>query len=280
MTMRKIKSLIRNAAGITLTETMIALFLTGLVSSAVFKVYIDQHKNWMIQEGITDMQQSARGAIDELTRYIRMAGYNLPPGFNAVEGLNTDPDTIMVSFCSDRGRAALAYDMATPSEALHCDGYDLSYFKEGQWLYIYSPDSGGGEFLQVSHIDSGAYVIDHAYTPLSQNYPHGSLILPIQSMKYYVDYSDSLHPNLMLQLLGQNPVVYAEGVDDIQFKYRMKNEMVLDVPVIPSNVREILITVATRSAEPDPDQPDPYRHRVFSSRVNLRNLDIRCNEGS
>ncbi len=277
--MRKAKLRLRNAAGITLAEAMIAIFLTGLVSAAVFKVYVDQHKNWMIQEGITDMQQNARGAIDELTRYIRMAGYNLPPGINPVEGHNTDPDTIMIALCPDHGRAALEHDMLSPSEPLRCDGHNLLDFKEGQWLYIYSPDSGGGEFFQVSSIDAGAFEIGHAYTPLSISYPHGSIILPIQSMKYYIDFSDSLHPNLMLQLLGQNPVVYAEDVDDIQFKYRMKNESVLDEPVIPSNVREILITVMTRSSQPDPDMPDPYRHRSFASRVNLRNLDIRCNEG-
>jgi hypothetical protein len=278
--MRNVKLIFGSAAGITLTEAMIALCLTGLVTAAAFKVYVTQHKNWMVQEGITDMQQSARSAIDELTRYIRMAGYDLPPGFDPVEGYNTNPDTIMIALCPGDGRATLDHDMATPSEPLFCDGSSVMHFKEGQWLYIYSPDSGGGEFFQVSNIDTGAYEIDHAYTPLSMNYRQGSFILPILSMKYYIDDSDTLHPNLMLQLLGQDPVVYAENVDDIQFKYRMKNNMVLDEPAIPSNVREILMTVTTRSAEPDPDMPDPYRHRVFSSRVNLRNLDIRCNEGS
>ncbi len=280
MIMERVNSRVRSVAGITLVETLIALFLTGLVIAAIFGVYINQHKNWMIQEEITGMQQNGRSAIDELTRCIRMAGYHLPLGINPVEGSNTDPDTVVVTFCPGECKAVVEQDMTHASDNLHCDGHDLTCFKEGQWLYINDVDSGGGEFFQVSGINAGSFEIGHAYTPLSRPYNKGAVILPVQSMKYYIDNSDSTCPRLMLQLLGQNPAVYAEYVEDLQLKYRMKNGTVSDVPTVPSNVIEILMTVTTRSAQPDPDMQDnPYGRRSYSSRVNLRNMDIRINAG-
>jgi len=99
--------------------------------------------------------------------------------------------------------------------------------------------------------------------------------MSVSRLKYFIDYSDSLHPNLMVQVIGQNPQVYSENIEDLQFRYKMKNGTVTDAPAISSNIREVEIFLSARSSKPDIDFPDdPYRRRSYASKVNLRNLDI------
>ena len=69
---------ITNQRGFTLLELLIAMVMTGVLVSAGYGVYINQHKGWLIQEQITTMQQNARVGMHEMETRIRMAGYNLP----------------------------------------------------------------------------------------------------------------------------------------------------------------------------------------------------------
>jgi hypothetical protein len=165
--------------------------------------------------------------------------------------------------------------MPKPSAELRCDGHDVSCFYDGQWVYIFHPDSGGGEFFQITQVQTGSSHIQHNTMELSRCYPKGAIIIALQKVKYFVDNSDTLHPNLMMQLPGQNPQVYAENITDLQFQYKMKNGMVLNVPSIASDIREVAIALTARTGMPDPDFPhDPYRWRSYTSKVNVRNLDI------
>ncbi len=259
----------------SLVETLVALFMTGLVMASIFGVYINQHKNWMIQEQLTDAQQNARAVIDELTRQIRMAGFHLPLGLNGLAASNTNPDTIVINYCDNACDAPLEWDMPQPSSELRCDGNDVTCFYDGEYAYIFDPDSGGGEFFTISHVQIASSNIQHNTSTLSKAYKKGAIVLALQSVKYYIDRTDTTHPNLMMQLPGQAPQVYAENIEDLQFRYTMKNGAVEDVPPIVSHVREVSIVLTARTNEPDPDFPgNPYRRRTFSSKVNLRNFDI------
>lgn len=272
--MNKIIMKLTDTRGVSLLEVLLALFLTGLVLTAVFKTYITQHKNWTVQEDITDMQQNARAAIDELTRQIRMAGHELPLGLNGIEAYDTDPDTIIITYADGGCDAPIEHKMPLPSAELRCDGHDISCFYAGQWVYIFHPDSGGGEFFLISLVQEAASHIQHNTMSLSKCYDKGAIVIALQRLKYFIDDSDTLHPNLMLQLPGQLPQVYAEDIEDLQFEYTMKNGIVVDVPAIASDVREVKITIQARTGRQDPDFPDdPYRRRDYTSRVNVRNLD-------
>ena len=266
---------LRNSRGASLIEVMVSLFLAGIVTAAVFELYISQHKHWHIQDDVTEIQQNARAAIDELTRNIRMAGHELPIGLPPFEVYNSNPDTIVINYVDGGCKAVITEPMPKPSSELKCIGQDISCFYDGQWAYIFQPDSGGGEFFEITHVQVAAFHVQHNNGPLSKLYPKDAIILALQRMKYYIDNSDTAHPNLMLQLPGRPPEVYAENVIDFQLRYKMKNGLVLDVPPIPEDVREVEIVITVRSAEPDIDFPqDPYRTRVYTSRINVRNLDI------
>lgn len=268
-------SKLKNNRGVSLIEILVAMFLTGIITAAIFEVYINQHKNWTIQGEITDMQQNARASIDELTRQIRMAGHQLPLGLSSLEAYDTNPDTIVINYSADGCYAPIHHKMPLPSAELRCDGEDVSCFYPGQFVYIFHPDSGGGEFFEISHVQTGSAHIQHNDWPLTKCYDEDAIILALERYKFYIDNTDTLHPNLMIQINANPPQVYAENITDLQFHYRMKNNDIVDVPPMPEDVREILIDIAARTNTPDPDFPDdPYRVRSYASRVNLRNVDL------
>ncbi len=271
--MKSFVKILKSNAGMSLIEMLIGLFLAGLVTASVFEIYINQHKNWMIQDDVTNIQQNGRAAIDELSSQLRMAGHELPLGIEAIEAYDTNPDTLIINFSSNGCNAPIAFDMATNTADLRCDGSDISCFNDGQLAYIFHPDSGGGEFFTISDVQAGSSVIQHSSSPLSTPYDKDAIVLSLNRYKYFIDTSDSLHPNLMLQLPGQSAQVYAENIEDLQFRYTMKGGFVVNVPPAAGDVREILIDLTARSDKPDIDFADaPYRRRTYSTKVNLRNL--------
>jgi len=277
--MKTLKKLLRDR-GITLLEVLIALVITGVVTTALFKTYIVQHENYLAQDDITTIQQSARAAIDELARHIRMAGNDLPDGLPAIVSSNTNPDTILLNYRTGDCDVTLSAAMPQPSAELKTAG-DISCFFDGQWVYIYDPATGAltGEWFVITNVQVAADHIQHNTMALSKAYPKESVLLSMNQVKFFIDNTtDPEHPNLMIQIPGMlTPQVYAENIVDLQFTYRMKNGTITDTPLIPDNIREVIISVTGRSVGPadwdkDEDDPERYRYRTYTSSVNVRNL--------
>ena len=266
--------------GISLLEVLLALVVTGIITTALFKTYIVQHENYMTQDDITTIQQSARAAIDELSKHIRMAGNDVPAGIQAIVGLNTDPDTILLNYRTDNCDATLSAAMPTTSAELKTAG-DISCFQDGQWVYIYDPATGAssGEWFVITHVQVAANHVQHNTMPLSKKYPKDAVLLAMSQVKFFIDNTtDPNHPCLMIQIPGMpTPQVYAENITDLQFQYRMKNGAILDTPVLADNIREVMISITGRSDKPinwkrqDGDE-DQFRWRTYTSSVNVRNL--------
>lgn len=265
----------RGQQGTSFLEVMIALLIMGIVTTAIFQLYVTQHKNYITQDDITNIQQNARASIDELSRHIRMAGYDIPLGLPSITAANTNPDTITITYLGSGCETYLSAPMPQPSAELKC-ATDISCFYDGQWIYIYEPDSAVGEWFVITQVQEAALHIQHNTMVLSRKYGADALVLALTQLKFFIDTTtDPNHPNLMVQLMGQPPQVYAEDIIDLQFRYCMKNGAVVDVPTIVDNVREVLISVTGRSRSPNPDNPsDPYRSRTFATSVYLRNLGV------
>jgi Tfp pilus assembly protein PilE len=268
----------RSQRGTTFLEVMIALLIMGVVTTAIFKLYITQHKNYMTQDDITTIQQNVRASIDELSRHIRMAGYDLPVGLPPIAAANTNPDTITITYLSSGCDTYLSSAMPQPSSELKC-ATDVSCFYDGEWVYIYEPDSAIGEWFEITQVQVSAKHLQHNTMDLSRKYGVNALVLAMMQIKFFVDQTtEPDHPNLMLQIMGQTPQVFAEDITDLQFQYKMKNGNVVDVPTVIDNIREVMISVSGRSHTQDvelaenPD--DQYRQRAFSTTVYLRNVGI------
>jgi prepilin-type N-terminal cleavage/methylation domain-containing protein len=265
----------RDHRGFSLMEVLVALILSAVVTTAAFKAYVNQHKSYMIQDDVTNIQQNARACLDQLTRQVRMAGYQLPNGLPSIIASNTNPDTITVTYHQSGCDTYLSAGMGSTSADLAC-ATDVSCYTAGQWVYIWEADSAKGEWLQVTSVSTGSKTIQHATTTLTRKYGANSSVLSITQLKFYVDHSDTTHPKLIMSPMNGTPQIYADDISDVQFTYRLKNGTVVNVPASYQDVLEVLITVTGRSATPDPDRPtgQQYRFRSYSTSVTMRNQSV------
>jgi len=264
----------RGERGTTLIELLIAMFLTGIVVMSIMRLYMIQHDNYVVQDDVVVMQQSARASIDELTRQVRMAGHHVPMGLPAIIASNTNPDTITITYQGNDCETFLSAPMAEPSAALKC-GSDVSCFSANQWVYIYEPDSAKGEWFKISNVQTGSNYIQHAYDPnvLSRKYGADALVLALNRVKFFIDNTTNPdNPTLMVQIGFEPPVPYAEHIVDLQFQYRISNGNLLDVPLLISDLREVLITVTAESTMPEFDDDSDGKVRTYRSSVNVRNI--------
>jgi prepilin-type N-terminal cleavage/methylation domain-containing protein len=265
----------RNQRGMTLIELLVALVITTIITSAGYGIYLIQHENWIIQEQVTNMQQNARVAVHELETKIRMAGYGLRGGIDPIYAKNTNPDTITIVFQNEINcEATIEHAMPQPSSELRCDGHDVSCFKDNTWAYIYDPSADTGEFFYITQVQTSSSHIQHNTMDLSRCYPVGSFVMFVDRYKFYIDKSDTTHPNLMRQGVGETPQVYAEDIEDLQFRYGLANGVFLDVPPAASVVREVLISLTARTERKDLQFTGKYRRRTLASEVKVRNLGL------
>ena len=75
----------RNRVGFTLVELMVSMGIGMVILAAVTTTFMSQTRIYNAQEQINEMQQNARGALDILSRELKMAGYKPNGGgFNGV----------------------------------------------------------------------------------------------------------------------------------------------------------------------------------------------------
>ena len=67
----------RRERGTALIEVLIAGLMTAIVAGATMEFYVTQHKNWLMQTEVADVQQCARACLDEMAGELRMGGYGL-----------------------------------------------------------------------------------------------------------------------------------------------------------------------------------------------------------
>jgi type IV pilus assembly protein PilW len=83
-------------SGFTLVELLIAMTIGLIILAALSSTFLMQSKIYDVQEQIVEMVQTARAAMDMMSREIRMAGYDpTGAGFDGIP-YNMDPSTIDV----------------------------------------------------------------------------------------------------------------------------------------------------------------------------------------
>jgi type IV pilus assembly protein PilW len=85
--------------GFTLVEMMVSIGIGMAVIAAVTTTFMSQTKIYNAQEQVNEMEQNARGALDVITRELKMAGYktNTGPvtGLSA-SGVNLDSTKLVI----------------------------------------------------------------------------------------------------------------------------------------------------------------------------------------
>ncbi len=62
--------------GVTLIELLVALIILGIVSGAIYRLFVIQTSAYTVQDQTVEVQQSVRSAMEILLRDLRMAGYD------------------------------------------------------------------------------------------------------------------------------------------------------------------------------------------------------------
>jgi prepilin-type N-terminal cleavage/methylation domain-containing protein len=98
--------------GFTLIELMVVVALLGILGYGIMKFFTNTYRIWWQASQQIDVQQKARAAMDEMTRFIRQARPVTGIAVGAQAG--EDPNT-MITFT-------------------HIDGRQISYYKSGDSL--------------------------------------------------------------------------------------------------------------------------------------------------
>lgn len=79
------RAVVGKAGGFTLIELLVAIGLGMVVLAAVTTSFMSQTRFYGAQEQVNEMEQNARGALDLITRELKMAGYKPNGGrFNGI----------------------------------------------------------------------------------------------------------------------------------------------------------------------------------------------------
>jgi type IV pilus assembly protein PilW len=81
-------------SGFTLVELLISMTISLIILAALSSTFLMQRKIYDVQEQIVEMVQTARAAMDMMTREIRMAGYD--PTGAGFDGITYDADQLEI----------------------------------------------------------------------------------------------------------------------------------------------------------------------------------------
>jgi len=270
------------ASGFTLIEIMIALVILGIATTAIFTTFMSQHKSYIVQNAVAEMQQNLRGGMQFLEMDARNAGYGLPPSVALkLPSLLLGGGTIsMISGLgiSDGGAAGfdnlyIIYLSATatqiadsmPSVSAEIKVVDPTGFQVGMIAIIF--DAANADVFQVTEIQNSNH-IQHNPTGIfgmenknfSKAYGEGSTVALINYSGYYIDMTtDPAHPKLMRNVPGDNVLVseiVADDIEDLQIRLVLddgteRNGDGIDNATL-ARVRQLRVYLAARTGASDP----------------------------
>ena len=143
---------LRKNSGVTLTELLIALALTGIVSGAIYNIFISQGRAYTIQSEVAEMQQNLRAGIFMMEREIRMVGYD-PTRAADAEILTAAPGHL--EFTADLNGDG---DTDDPNEHMIYTHYDTDADGTSDALGRDDVNSGAGNQLLAENIDELNFV--------------------------------------------------------------------------------------------------------------------------
>jgi type IV pilus assembly protein PilW len=143
---------LRRNNGVTLTELLIALALTGIVAGAIYKIFISQGRAYTVQSEVAEMQQNLRAGVFMMEREIRMAGYDPTRAANT-EILTAAPGNL--EFTADLNGDG---DTDDPSEHMIYTHYDTNADGTSDALGRNDVNAGAGTQLLAENIDELNFV--------------------------------------------------------------------------------------------------------------------------
>ena len=273
----------RGSSGFTLIEILISLFILGIATTAIFATFSSQHKAYIVQNTVAEMQQNLRGGMQFLESEARNAGSGLPPsvvlklpslllgggtismvsGLGISDGNATASDNLYIVSLSPT-QTHITDSM--PSVSAEIKLVDPTGFTTGMIAIIF--DSTNADVFQVTEVQDSNH-IQHNPTGMfgmenkdfSKAYGEGSTVALINYSGYFLDTTtDPVHPKLMRTVPGDNvliPEIVADDIEDLQIRLVLANPTEerdgsgIDNATL-ARVRQLRIYLAARTSTADP----------------------------
>lgn len=258
----------RNEPGFTLIEILVALVIAGIISTAIYNLYISQSRIYTQQEQVSDMQQNARVAMDIISRHIRMAGFGKPgwTTINSTSGITyeiqvtdggTNPDTLEIVGCIDAPPGTLASAAFSSDTTITLQSGEGSKFNTTTRSDIFIGDlenakvtnvAGANLTIDTDPAQSGNQGLDNAYAV-------GTNVYLVKRVTYTIS-STSLRRN---ENTGAGAQQVAVNIEDLQVTYAK--------PMVT-----VSITARTQGRA-SYYTGDGYRRMTLTSDIIARNLE-------
>lgn len=258
-----------NKPGFTLIEILIALAISGIISTVIYNLYISQSRIYSQQEQVSDMQQNARVATDIISRHVRMAGFGKPSWttINGTSGITykilvtdgggTNPDTLEIVGCIDAppGTLALAAASTATTIRLQSSG-EASKFNTTTKRDIFIGDL---ENAKVTNVSGAVLTIDTdpglSGQGLDNAFAVGTNVYLVKRVKYTIS-STSLRRN---ENTGAGAQEIAVNIEDLQVSYAK--------PMVTVSI------TARTEGRASYYTGDGYRRMTLTSDIIARNLE-------
>jgi prepilin-type N-terminal cleavage/methylation domain-containing protein len=261
--------------GLTLVELLVALAISSLIIAALYRTFVGQQKTYTVQEQVVDMRQNVRGAIINMMRELRMAGFGgvgmvlpITIGANTYQNVvnrntpSTPPGgwiTIVTALTSSSRGATLTGTISSYKITVS----DLTDFDMNAKKYI---SIGGVESNTITGINTGTKELT-LKERLVYKHLTNTRVYPIRAVSYRAGVRD--------ENTGGGAQPTAENIESVQFEYldAQGNTVASDAAVQMIRVR---VTAKTDTEDPQLKKGggDGYRRREISSNIQLRNVTI------
>lgn len=274
-------------SGFTLIEILIAILILGIATTAIYTTFISQHKGYLVQNAIAEMQQNLRGGMQFLELDARNAGAGIPPaaalkvptlllgggtismvsGLGISDGGTNGTDNLYIISLS--GTPTHLSD-TMPSVSAEIKVVDPTGFQEGMIAIIF--DSTCADVFQVTEIQESNHlqhnpegIFGMQNKDFCKPYGEGSTVSLINYSGYSIDATtDPAHPRLMRAVPKDNvltPEIVADDIEDLQIQLVLDDNSEPDVSVMDNatlaatlpRVRKLRIYLAARASAPDPE---------------------------
>jgi prepilin-type N-terminal cleavage/methylation domain-containing protein len=255
--------------GVTLIELLLALMLSGILISALYRTFITQQKTYTVQDQVAEMQQNVRIAIDQMTREIRMAGYggDMLSIFADINGftdiITPASNTITVILADQVG--VLKENTAKGAHQLKVTNASIFNGDKKKYLCLnglnnYSVESVTGDTMTL-------------IAPLREGHPANRPVYLVKAISYYLGVSGGKTVLRRNENTGGGGQPLAENIESLEFTYFGADG---NVTSNPSDIRmvKVVVTAKTNVLDPQLKGGDGYRRRTLSSNINVRNVGL------
>ena len=255
--------------GVTLIELLLALMLSSILISALYRAFITQQKTYTVQDQVAEMQQNVRVAIDQMTREIRMAGYggDMLSIFADINGftniITPSSDTITIILADQVG--VLKENTAKGARELKVTNAAIFNGDRKKYLCLnglnnYLVESVTGDTMTLS-------------SPLREGHPANRPVYLVKAISYYLGVSGGKTALRRNENTGGGGQPLAENIESLEFTYFGADG---NVTSNPPDIRmvEVAVTAKTNMLDPQLRGGDGYRRRTLSSHIRVRNVGL------